>query len=157
MIKIKCFIIIICCVLFVTNSWVNSVVGQNVKVENFVTIQKLTFHSDVLKEDRILLVRLPKGYLQTKQRYQVLYLLDAEFHFQQTAAAVEFLSECGYLVQNHMMPQVILVGIVNVDRNRDYTPTACPEQGTLHYPTSGKGERFMKFFEAELIPFIDYL
>ncbi len=141
--------------LLVTHSWANSFVGQKVKVENFVTTQTLTFHSHILNEERVLLVRLPKYYQQSKQKYQVVYLLDAEFHFQQAAAAVEFLSECGYLTQNRMMPQVILIGIVNVDRNRDYTPTVSPVQGPLRFPISGQGERFGKFFKTELIPLID--
>lgn len=154
---IRYFLILIFCLLYplAHYSCGNFVDHQNARIESLPTIQKLTFYSDVLKENRVLLVRLPKGYQQTKRKYQVLYVLDAEFHFQHTASAIEFLSECGYQLLNPMMPQVIVVGIVNVDRNRDYTPTACTEQGTLRFPTSGKGERFLKFFEIEVIPLID--
>ncbi len=51
---------------------------------------------------------------------------------------------------------MIIVGIVNVDRNRDYTPTYAPEQpGGLRYPTSGKADKFLEFLDTELFSFID--
>jgi len=51
---------------------------------------------------------------------------------------------------------MIIVAVVNVDRNRDYTPTYAPNQlGSLYYPTSGKADRFLEFIEKELIPEID--
>jgi hypothetical protein len=51
---------------------------------------------------------------------------------------------------------MIIVGIVNVDRNRDYTPTYAPKQlNTLRFPTSGKVKVFHKFLETELFPYIE--
>jgi hypothetical protein len=48
------------------------------------------------------------------------------------------------------------VAIVNVDRNRDYTPTYAPRQlGSLEFPTSGGATQFLEFMESELIPYID--
>ena len=55
-----------------------------------------------------------------------------------------------------LIPQMILVGIVNTDRNRDYTPTYAPEQlGTFRFPTSGKADAFLRFLKSELFPLID--
>jgi predicted alpha/beta superfamily hydrolase len=121
--------------------------------------EKLIIRSQVLKEERILLVHLPRGYRESKRKFPVLYLLDGEFFFQQATAAVRFLSECGYLGalwnRNYLAPQLIVVGIVNVDRNHDYTPTHRETIGSSRFPTSGGAAKFLKFFETELIPFID--
>lgn len=144
------------CISFVTISWsCPAAAAPGVKTEKLVMGEKLTFHSKVLKEDRIVLIRLPRGYQESKRRFQVLYLLDAEFFFQQAVSAVQFLSEWRYLGGGHRIPQLIIVGIVNVDRNRDYTPTYYPVHGPSRFPTSGGGEKFLKFLETELIPLIN--
>ncbi len=70
-------------------------------------------------------------------------------------AAVEFLSECGY-ISPKPIPEMIVVGIANVDRNRDYTPTFAPNQReVLEFPTSGKAEIFLEFLREELIPLLE--
>ncbi|MFW9908842.1 MAG: alpha/beta hydrolase-fold protein [Candidatus Thorarchaeota archaeon] len=111
--------------------------------------------SKILGEDRIVLIRCPKNYEVTDKKYPVLFLLDAEFFFQQAVASVEFLSECGY-IGTKPIPEMIIVGIVNVDRNRDYTPTFAPKQrGGLEFPTSGGADRFLEFLEKELVPMLE--
>ncbi len=127
-------------------------VGQQAEV---ITIgERLTVHSKVLGEDRTVLVALPKGYGESEDRYPVLYVLDGEFFFYQALAAVKFLSECTY-IKTHPIPEMITVGIVNVDRNRDFTPTHAPIQGSLTYPTSGGGTQFLEFLQMELVPLIN--
>lgn len=117
--------------------------------------EKLVVKSEVLEEDRIILVRCPKNYEVSDKKYPVLFLLDAEFFFYQAIAAVEFLSECGY-ISPKPIPEMIIVGIVNVDRNRDYTPTYAPKQRkVLEFPTSGKAEKFLEFLKIELIPLVE--
>jgi predicted alpha/beta superfamily hydrolase len=127
--------------------------GQ-VKTEDIPLARKIEFHSKVLKEDRTVLVRLPDDYDKSAQCYPVLYVLDGEFFFLQASSAVNYLSELGYIT-NQRIPQMIVVGIVNVDRNRDYTPTYAPRQNQLEFPTSGKAEKFLKFMSAELFPLIE--
>jgi len=144
------------CILCVTASLfgVNSTTTRE-KIEGIVIGEKVKIHSDVLDEDRTILIGLPKRYHKFKQSYPVLYLLDAEFFFQQAVAAVQFLSECEY-IRNQPIPQMIIVGIVNVDRNRDFTPTHAPKQmNTFRFPTSGKVKVFLKFLETELFPYIE--
>ncbi|MFW9964759.1 MAG: alpha/beta hydrolase-fold protein [Candidatus Sifarchaeia archaeon] len=117
--------------------------------------EKIVVKSEVLGEDRIVLVRCPKNYNDSNKEYPVLYLLDAEFFFYQAIAAVEFLSECGY-ISPKPIPEMIIVGIANVDRNRDYTPTFAPKQReALEFPTSGKAEKFLEFLKMELIPLVE--
>lgn len=120
--------------------------------------EMLTLHSEVLNETRTLLIRLPEGYETSGRRYPVMFLLDAEYFFQPATAAVQFLSELGYIdnqFRNHLIPQLIVVGIVNVDRDRDYTPTYRPEDGHLRFPRSGHAGSFLEFLEKEAIPSID--
>jgi len=125
------------------------------KIDEIDNDEKVKFHSRVLDEERTILIHLPKGYASSGKKYPVLYVLDAEFFFQQAVSAVEFLSELKY-IDVQPIPQMIIVGIVNVDRNRDYTPTYAPEQpGGLRFPTSGKAERFLEFLNSELFSFID--
>jgi predicted alpha/beta superfamily hydrolase len=129
------------------------------KSDPLVSGEKLTIHSRVLKEERIVLVQLPEGYRESKRKFPVLYLLDGEFFFQQVASTVRFLSECGYMGpmwnRKYPVPQMIVVGIVNVDRNRDYTPTHRVTIGSSRFPTSGGADKFLEFLESELIPYID--
>jgi predicted alpha/beta superfamily hydrolase len=128
---------------------------SRVKVEKIVRDEKVKFHSSVLDEVRTIFIHLPKDYALSEKKYPVLYVLDAEFFFQQAISALEFLSELKY-IDVQRIPQMIIVGIVNIDRNRDYTPTYAPVQpGGLRYPTSGKAERFLKFLKTELFSFVD--
>jgi predicted alpha/beta superfamily hydrolase len=119
--------------------------------------EMITFRSQVLGEERSVLVRLPDGYENSSRRYPVLYVLDAEYFFQQAASAVQFHSELGYEGGQHRIPEMIVVGVVNVDRDRDFTPTHAPEQsqGRLSFPTSGGAEAFLEFFENELFSLVE--
>jgi predicted alpha/beta superfamily hydrolase len=126
-----------------------------VKAEATEAGELLSYHSKILNEERILLIRLPEGYEASKLRYPVLFLLDGEYFFQPVTAAVQFLSECDYLQSQPMAPQLIVVGVVNVDRDRDFTPTRRTEDRSLRFPTSGQADRFLDFLERELIPLVD--
>ena len=129
-------------------------VSQGQQAQDLTIGERFTVYSKVLDEDRTVLIALPKGYRHSDARYPVLYVLDGEFFFYQAQAAVQFLSECTY-IRTHPIPRMLVVGIVNVDRNRDFTPTHAPVQGELRYPTSGGAEKFLKFVQSELIPLID--
>jgi predicted alpha/beta superfamily hydrolase len=119
--------------------------------------EKITVRSDVLGEDRVVLVWLPEGYDGSSRRYSVLYVLDAEYFFPQAVSSVQFLSELGYEGRQHPIPEMIVVGVVNVDRERDYTPSHAPAQarGRLSFPTSGGAAAFQDFLERELVPLVD--
>ena len=100
-----------------------------------------TLHSAVLGEDRTLLIRLPLGYGGSNKRYPVLFKLDGERSvFLQTAAVVEYLVETAEAAG---VPDHIVVGIVNTDRQRDMDP----ERGAAG---------FARFVETELVPFVDH-
>jgi len=134
--------------------WISAAPAARDPGQELVVGERIIVHSKILGEDRTILVALPEGYDETERRYPVLYVLDGEFFFHQARAAVQFLSECTY-IRTHLVPQMITVAVVNVDRNRDFTPTFAPVQGDLRYPTSGGSSPFLAFLQAELRPLID--
>lgn len=100
--------------------------------------------SKVLNETRPIFVYKPDDYAESKARYPVLYLLDGNVHMLHVAGIVEFLS------RNGLMPRMIVIGVGNIDRQRDLSPTHVPER-----PTSGGADNFLKFLREELIPYVD--
>lgn len=116
--------------------------------------ERLSLYSDLLDEERVIHVALPEDYENSDSRYPVLYVLDGEWHFPHAQALLWFLAHCGH-VRTHPVPPMIVVGVENVDRNRDYTPTHREEQHGMLFPTSGQSDRFLDFLESELIPFVD--
>jgi predicted alpha/beta superfamily hydrolase len=108
---------------------------------------RLTIKSQVLGEDRLILIRTPAGYEGAKQRYPVLYMTDGT-DIGHVAATAEFLASLD------RMPQVIVVGITNTDRVRDLTPSK-PKDGGKDVATSGGADKFLEFIETELVPQID--
>jgi predicted alpha/beta superfamily hydrolase len=121
--------------------------------EPIVIGETVTIRSDILDEERTILVSTPPGYDQTRERYPVLYMTDGDTHLTHTRGTVDF------LVQNGLMPPVIIVGVTNTDRTRDLTPTKASltgRDGTLReLPTSGGGSAFLDFFEKELFAYVD--
>lgn len=115
--------------------------------------QKLTIHSNILNEDRIVWVRTPDNYDKTKAPFPVLYLVDGPTHINLVGSTMDF------LVQGDRMPPLIIVGIANTDRTRDMTPTHADEKnadGTVHAdPTSGGADHFVDFIRNELMPEIE--
>ena len=115
--------------------------GDNQKI---IIGETFTIKSEVLNEERTILVYLPVGYETSDQHYPVMYVLDGKTHFIHASGIVEFLSGQG------IIPQTILVAITNVDRNRDFTPTKIDENSTY-----GGADQFMSFIEEELKPYVN--
>lgn len=113
---------------------------------------RITIKSSVLGEERAILVRTPPGYERNGQRYPVLYMTDGDAHMLHTSGTVAFLA------RNNRMPEMIVVGIPNTDRTRDLSPThvaQAADNPNVRFPTSGGGDKFLKFIETELIPQIE--
>ena len=115
----------------------------------------ILLRSQVMAEDRTIWIHLPANYTGTSNSYPVLYVLDAENHFNYATEAVSFLA--GY--DRNRMPEMIVVGIVNVDRGRDFTPVYVKKvNGTLDSSkttTNAGAGRFLKYIADEVIPYID--
>jgi len=115
--------------------------------------ERVTIKSQVLGEERTVLVRTPPGYAaRAGERFPVLYMTDGDAHIQHTSGTVSFLA------RNARMPEMIVVGISNTDRTRDLTPThveKLPGQPNVQFPTSGGADKFLKFIETELVPLVE--
>lgn len=112
----------------------------------------LTIHSPILGEERRIYIQLPEGYGRTQARYPVLVVLDGEWLFEVARANVRFFSQ--YDAMDVTIPRMIVVGIENTDRDRDYVPTADPKDEP-DFPTAGKADTFLEFLSQELLPLID--
>jgi len=119
--------------------------------------KKYSLYSTVLQEERNYWVHLPDNYERdTTQRYQVIYLLDGDSFFH----SVVGISQTFTTVKGKHLPPSIIVGVLNVDRTRDLTPTASAAgrdgkiaPGTL--PQGGGSESFCRFLTEELRGVID--
>lgn len=115
--------------------------------------ERLVVKSQVLGEERVILVRTPAGYARSSEKFPVLYMTDGDAHIQHTSGTVSFLA------RNARMPEMIVVGITNTDRTRDLTPTRVERvpgnPNAQGFPTSGGADKFLKFIETELIPLVE--
>jgi predicted alpha/beta superfamily hydrolase len=112
-------------------------------------------HSKVMSEDRTVWIHLPADYNTTTNKYAVLYLLDGDAHFSYTAEMVNFLA--GY--DRDRIPDMIVVGIVNVDRGRDFTPIHPKKPSgavdSIAVEVLGGAGRFLRYIEQEVVPYVD--
>lgn len=112
------------------------------KEAELATSKKQTLYSEVLKENRNFQVLLPQDYSKTK-KYDVVYVLDGEGNASMISQVQGFARESGF------MPQTIIVGVHNVDRTRDFTPTR------VEGNNSGGAANFLNFLQNELIPYVN--
>lgn len=117
--------------------------------------RRLRIHSKLLGEDREILVHLPAGYDQSRQRYPVLYLLDGNAHFEYASGIVDFLA------RNDRVPALILVAIPNMERRwRDLTMPLVKDEAAIREIASsglevGGARTFLDFIADELMPWVD--
>lgn len=105
----------------------------------------INLNSSVLKESRQIQVYSPPASKTGKQTYPVLYVFDAESLFLSAVSASEFMNYSSSLPQ---MPEAIIVGITNTDRNRDM-PVPQEIAGT------DGAKNFLDFISNELVPYIN--
>ena len=119
------------------------------ETESILLGTKHRLHSNILDEDREYWISLPDSYDDTKsadKNYPMLIILDGNIHFKSIAGMVNYMSSDAY--RSWKIPEMIVVGIHNVDRRRDYTPDKII---TVRENNSGGGEKFLSFLEEELI------
>ncbi|MBB2144307.1 hypothetical protein GM921_02305 [Pedobacter sp. LMG 31464] len=119
----------------------------------------VTIHSNILNEDRKILIYTPKDSDNPEKKYQVIYVLDADNHFTQMVEYSKYLSRQDV----NAIPPLIVVGITNTNRNRDLTPSHSTTDysgkpdttANSPYKNSGGNERFFQFIQKELIPYVN--
>ncbi|PQV48197.1 hypothetical protein CLV33_10544 [Jejuia pallidilutea] len=130
---------------------INQVKSQD--VEQITIGTKHVLYSNILDEDREYWVNLPESYLKTEasyKKYPILIILDGNVHFKTVTGMVNYMSSDSY--RSWKIPEMIVVGIKNIDRRRDYTPDKVV---TVRENNTGGGEAFLSFLEDELIPELD--
>ncbi|UAM99058.1 alpha/beta hydrolase [Polaribacter litorisediminis] len=110
--------------------------------------------SEILQEDRPIIISLPKGYKEGEANYPVLYLLDGLGNIKHQVGTVELLTESG------IIPPMIIVAIESLDRSRDLTPSKAGQGvyggvGESGISQSGGAPKFLQFLEEELIPYVE--
>lgn len=111
--------------------------------------ERVPFYSEIINENREILIGTPSSYDTSDESYPVLYLLDGEAHFHHVTGLTKFLA------QNQQIPEMLVVGIPNTDRNRDLTPPSTDPSERSEYPTHGSADSFLRFLNEELIPFVE--
>lgn len=106
--------------------------------------EKVEVNSEILKESRNIFIYTPDGYEESNLKYPTLYVLDGTENYLISTAIVNFLSRI------QRIPPMIVVGIPNVDRDRDLSPLFI--EGTSN---RGEGDNFLNFLKEELIPYLD--
>lgn len=135
--------ILLCCAFNVTTA---QPTGQA-----FYIGQSYSLHSEVLDEDRPYHVYLPEKYQADGEPVTVMYLLDGGSHFHHTSGIVSFMAK------QQLIPNMMVVAVPNTtDRTRDLTPPGVKDERTQQsFPTGGKADSLLAFFQRELIPHID--
>lgn len=124
-----------------------------------------TIHSQILNEDRILNIYLPLSYHpDSSNTYPIIYLLDGSMDedFIHITGLVQF-SSFSWIDR---IPETIVVGISNINRQRDFSfPVSEPKENwnlpkgfdlnRINFANSGGSEKFIRFLEKELQPYID--
>ncbi len=133
--------------VFLTLSIAFSALAQQVTtkpVTGFISFSH-TFKSQIMDEERTILVHVPPNYADSDEKYPVVYMFDASpTQMEMMVGIMEQQASSGQI------PAMILVGITNTNRNLDLTPTPNGFPGER-----GGGEKFMQFMEKEVVPLIE--
>tara|TARA_R110002153_G_scaffold274165_1_gene447412 strand:- start:2391 stop:3563 length:1173 start_codon:yes stop_codon:yes gene_type:complete len=122
----------------------NSLIARNKSTIN--SIEKIAIESNVMAEKRTVIVYLPEGYDKSSESYPVLYLTDGEVHTKHSSGTVDYLSKF------RLIPEMIVVGIINTDRNRDLRPTLTRDK---KLEIDEGADRFLTFITDEVIQTIE--
>lgn len=109
---------------------------QNSDSINIKIGDKYNFQSDVLNEERNILIHLPSDYNNSEKEYPVIYVLDGNNHFYHATIAVTVLEE------NAKIPESIIIAIPN-------------NRGTRGRDLARERDKFMQFIKDEVIGFIE--
>ncbi|WP_345859777.1 alpha/beta hydrolase [Shewanella algae] len=131
--------------------------AQSLDKEGAGKQQRLTLNSNILGESREVLLRLPKHWdARHSESFARYVILDAEQQFEHLAPMLDYLASG----VNPAIPEGVIVGIINRNRIRDFTPVKLETlpggrpAGPL-YQQSGNAGAFLDFLDQELNPWLN--
>ncbi|HEX4020701.1 MAG TPA: alpha/beta hydrolase-fold protein [Acidobacteriaceae bacterium] len=114
------------------------------------------FHSNILPDDRDLIVYLPDRYTDEDRHYPVLYLHDGQNLFDGETSYIpgktwSIYETADALIASGEVEPLVIVGVYNTGTNRitEYTPTRDPKLG------GGEADLYGRLLIEEIKPFID--
>ena len=140
--------------LFIPLVCIGQTLTKKISETDFSIGKSIKMESTILDEIRDLNIYLPLNYsADSLKTYPVVYLLDGskDEDFIHISGIVQF----GSFSWINMVPESIVVGIGNVDRKRDFTSPSQNELDQKEFPTSGKSDKFIRFLQNEIQPYID--
>lgn len=117
------------------------------QAQNDIVLAKYhKIYSEKIGEYREIYVSVPDGYETNGKKYPVIYMMDGE-------NTSSFLGGIRYIESLGEIPEFIVVGIKNTNRDKD----VYPEEVTYSDGTKagGRAIQFLSFINDELIPFIN--
>lgn len=128
--------------------------------ENSIIIgTKHSIKSEIINETYTYNVYLPPSYKTSpNKKYIVTYVLDGDVSkFHEVTGIIQSMNSKQLL--KNQIPEIIVVGIENNNRFRDFTPTHSmnylEQENVPAFSTTGKADDFLHFLEKELMPKID--
>lgn len=151
----KKLLIIFCTITFIQCKQKTETINETKTTQekeklSYATAEKI--QSKHLSEERKLNVYLPKDYHpDSTKTYNTIYLLDGSAHedFPHITGLVQFMK------LSQQMPEMIVVGIENVDRKRDFTYPSKDSLDIKDFPTQGGSAKFISFIKNEVKPLIN--
>ena len=134
------------------------ILSANVSIAQFNSLVKDSVYSNVLKEQRQILIYLPKDYVEKKDsttHYPVLYVLDGASHFLSISGLINELAETS---RSNTLPKMIIVCINNTKRTRDLTPYPIKKSEIIPEEIAketGGAEQFTTCIKEEIIPYVE--
>lgn len=123
--------------------------------EKVIIGTKYKIESKILNQERTYIVNLPNSYTsESTQTYPVIVLIDGGYYFNLFTGII------GEMANNEQVPEMIIIGLLKVDRVKDYTPTNSiislnGNKDENYLKTSGGSKMFLDFIEKELLAEID--
>lgn len=107
---------------------------------------RVPIKSEILNEQRSVIIHLPDNYDNSGKSYPVIFRLDGNMETMlETVATINRLSQT-----EEIIPEMIVVAIENTNRDRDMWPVK-----TQYYNKEPGAKSFMSFIEHEILPYIE--
>lgn len=136
------------CILLIINITFFSICRAGDDTTGVIVGHYQKINSEILGEERNIIISLPSGYDKSDSRYPVLYVLDAAI----TSRFALCRATASIRAGNGDGPEMIIVGIdTNPHYARDLFPTHVPEWGE----DTGGADNFIDFLTDEIMPYIE--